>query len=123
MFITASHVSQARLCILSLVHKKTGGGNRRRGRSLNQCPVMRFISSLWVFFGIAASYAEAVDVVHFPPDQTEINNLTFILNTNEPFGIFNSSHTPDDIYGIYNWCNMPHVRTREYKYVCPCRNM
>jgi hypothetical protein len=84
---------------------------------LGQCSAMRLISPFWVLLGIAASHAGAINVVHFPPEKTEINNLTFILNTNKPFGIFNSSSTPDHIYGIYNWCNMPHVRTREYKYV------
>ena len=28
--------------------------------------------------------------------------------------IFNSSFTPEGEYGEYNWCNMPHVRRREY---------
>ena len=28
--------------------------------------------------------------------------------------IYDSSKTPDDKYGVYNWCNMPHVRKTEY---------
>jgi acid phosphatase len=55
-------------------------------------------------------------VVHYPPAQTNINNLTFALSGTGAPGIFNSSTVPDKSYGEYNWCNMPHVRTREYKY-------
>ncbi|KAJ7221754.1 phosphoglycerate mutase-like protein [Mycena pura] len=54
-------------------------------------------------------------VVHYPPAQSKINNLTFVLNGAGAPGIFDSSVTPDKLYGEYNWCNMPHVRTREYK--------
>ncbi|KAG6828631.1 hypothetical protein H0H92_007223 [Tricholoma furcatifolium] len=54
-------------------------------------------------------------VIHYPPNATNINNLTFVLNGTGAPGIFNSSITPDNVYGEYNWCNMPHVRTREYK--------
>ncbi|KAF5349022.1 hypothetical protein D9758_012690 [Tetrapyrgos nigripes] len=62
----------------------------------------------------AVSLANAA-VVHYPPSSTSINNLTFVLNGSGAPGIFNSSDTSDDVYGVYNWCNMPHVRTREYK--------
>ncbi|KAJ7043142.1 phosphoglycerate mutase-like protein [Mycena alexandri] len=54
-------------------------------------------------------------VVYYPPAQSNINNLTFVLTGTGAPGIFNSSTTPDKNYGEYNWCNMPHVRTREYK--------
>ncbi|KIK54122.1 hypothetical protein GYMLUDRAFT_177836 [Collybiopsis luxurians FD-317 M1] len=57
----------------------------------------------------------AANVVHFPPKSTNLNNLTFVLNGTGAPGIFDSSVTPDSEYGIYNWCNMPHVRQREYK--------
>uniref|UniRef100_A0A0W0EXY4 Putative phosphoglycerate mutase-like protein n=1 Tax=Moniliophthora roreri TaxID=221103 RepID=A0A0W0EXY4_MONRR len=53
--------------------------------------------------------------VHYPPSASDINNLASVINGTGAPGIFNSSATPDDIYGIYNWCNMPHVRKREYK--------
>lgn len=62
--------------------------------------------------------AAATGVVHYPPSSTNINNLTFALHGTGPPGIFDSSTTPDKEYGIYNWCNMPHVRTREYKCAC-----
>ncbi|KAJ7684608.1 phosphoglycerate mutase-like protein [Mycena polygramma] len=54
-------------------------------------------------------------VVHYPPAQTNVNNLTFALNGTGAPGIFNSSTVADKSYGEYNWCNMPHVRPREYK--------
>ncbi|KAJ6606452.1 phosphoglycerate mutase-like protein [Mycena vulgaris] len=54
-------------------------------------------------------------VVYYPPAQSKLNNLTFALNGTGAPGIYTSSTTPDKIYGEYNWCNMPHVRAREYK--------
>ncbi|KAF4621615.1 hypothetical protein D9613_012605 [Agrocybe pediades] len=57
----------------------------------------------------------AGQVVHYPPVASNINNITFALSGNGAPGIFNSSTTPDAQYGTYNWCNMPHVRLREYK--------
>ena len=55
------------------------------------------------------------DVVHYPPAATNINNISFVFNGTGAPGIFTSSNTPDSEYGVYNWCNMPHVRQREYK--------
>ncbi|PPQ74101.1 hypothetical protein CVT26_006480 [Gymnopilus dilepis] len=55
------------------------------------------------------------DVVHYPPAATNINNISFVFNGTGAPGIFTSSDTPDSEYGVYNWCNMPHVRQREYK--------
>ncbi|BEJ16163.1 hypothetical protein CspHIS471_0507680 [Cutaneotrichosporon sp. HIS471] len=52
---------------------------------------------------------------HYPPAPYTWANLTWALNSTEAPGIYNSSHTPDSQYGTYNWCNMPHVRTQEYK--------
>ncbi len=57
----------------------------------------------------------AAGVVHYPPSSTNVNNLTFALHGTGRPGIFDSSTTPDKEYGTYNWCNMPHVRAREYK--------
>jgi hypothetical protein len=49
------------------------------------------------------------------PAQTDINDLNHVINGKGVYGfIYDSSHTPDDKYGIYNWCNMPHVRRHEY---------
>ncbi|ROV93039.1 hypothetical protein VPNG_09447 [Cytospora leucostoma] len=58
-----------------------------------------------------------VDLGWYPPSQTLINNLTNVVSngTTGVYGfIYNSSYTPDDEYGTYNWCNMPHVRAKEY---------
>ncbi|KAF8885002.1 histidine phosphatase [Infundibulicybe gibba] len=66
---------------------------------------------------LLAILAAAVDsaVVHYPPKSTQINNLTQVLSGSGAPGIFDSSTTPLKDYGEYNWCNMPHVRTQEYK--------
>ncbi|KAK4125414.1 histidine acid phosphatase [Parathielavia appendiculata] len=57
----------------------------------------------------------AVDLSWHPPKQTQLNNLTAVVNGDGVYGfIYNSSDTPDERYGVYNWCNMPHVRKREY---------
>ncbi|KAI0184050.1 histidine phosphatase superfamily [Xylaria flabelliformis] len=63
-------------------------------------------------FGLAAA---SVDLGWYPPRATSINNLTTALHGDGVYGfIFNSSHTPEGEYGIYNWCDMPHVRKTEY---------
>ncbi|KAF8192922.1 phosphoglycerate mutase-like protein [Pholiota molesta] len=72
-----------------------------------------FKVSLSVVF--TAAVAASAAITHYPPAATNINNLTFALNGTGAPGIFTSSVTPDAIYGTYNWCNMPHVRQREYK--------
>ncbi|KAG6853272.1 hypothetical protein C0991_005543 [Blastosporella zonata] len=68
-----------------------------------------------VFLLSATETAATVNVVHYPPNATNINNLAFALNGSGAPGIYTSSVTPTKVYGEYNWCNMPHVRTREYK--------
>ena len=60
----------------------------------------------------------AVDLGWYAPSQTVVNNLTNVVSdsTSGVYGfIYDSSHTPDEAYGTYNWCNMPHVRASEYK--------
>ena len=56
-------------------------------------------------------------VVHYPPSSSRVNNLTYALSGTDAPGIYNSSLTPNAKYGTYNWCNMPHVRKKEYKWV------
>lgn len=63
--------------------------------------------------------AATANPIHYPPKSSNINNLTFALNGPGAPGIYNSSNTPDSEYGSYNWCNMPHVRPREYKLSLP----
>lgn len=57
-----------------------------------------------------------VDVNWHTPAQSMINNLDSVVNGTGVYGfIFDSSTTPDDVpYNTYNWCNMPHVRAKEY---------
>jgi hypothetical protein len=59
--------------------------------------------------------AIAIDTSWHPPAATAITNLEDVLNSSGVFGfIFDSSKTPPELYGRYNYCNMPHVRRREY---------
>jgi hypothetical protein len=59
--------------------------------------------------------ASGLDASWHPPNKTPINNLDGALHDEGVYGfIFDSSDTPDADYGKYNWCNMPHVRRREY---------
>jgi acid phosphatase len=76
---------------------------------------MRAIAAC-VLIAFLVSVGNAV-VIHFPPNATNINNFAFVINGTGAPGIFNSSNTPAKQYGEYNWCNMPHVRTTEYKSV------
>lgn len=64
-----------------------------------------------------ANASIAVDLGWYAPSSTDINNLTNVISstTSGVYGfVYNSSQTPDDKYGSYNWCNMPHVRAKEY---------
>ncbi len=56
------------------------------------------------------------DLTWHPPNATDVNNLEHVVNGTGIDGfIFNSSITPATTsYGTYNWCNMPHVRAKEY---------
>ncbi|KAI0803692.1 phosphoglycerate mutase-like protein [Xylaria sp. FL0064] len=73
-----------------------------------------WLSSLPVLSTVLASSSN-VDLGWYPPRNTSVNNLASALGGSGVYGfIFNSSHTPDDEYGTYNWCNMPHVRKSEY---------
>lgn len=68
----------------------------------------------YAIFAASLSLASAA-VTRYPPKSSEINNLDAALNGTGAPGIYNSANTPDEIYGTYNWCNMPHVRQREYE--------
>lgn len=72
------------------------------------------ISIYWILVSLAVASAQ---VTHYPPASSNVNNLTYALSGSGAPGIYNSSTTPDTEYGTYNWCNMPHVREREYKWV------
>jgi hypothetical protein len=61
-------------------------------------------------------HAATVDLGWYAPNATAINNLSQAIGGSGVYGfIYNSSTTPAQEYGIYNWCNMPHVRATEYK--------
>ncbi|OLN86162.1 Counting factor 60 [Colletotrichum chlorophyti] len=65
--------------------------------------------------GPAVANAAGVDLTWHAPARTEVNNLTAVINGKGVWGfIYDTSDTPDDKYGQYNWCNMPHVRKTEY---------
>lgn len=62
-----------------------------------------------------AGGAAAVDLSWHAPSSSWINNLTKVIEGSGVYGfIYNSSATPVEEYGGYNWCNMPHVRASEY---------
>lgn len=62
----------------------------------------------------------AAEVKWYPPSERTINDLDKVMNGHGVYGfIYNSSVTPDDKYGEYNWCNMPHVRKKEYMKMDP----
>jgi acid phosphatase len=60
--------------------------------------------------------AAAVDLSWHAPNATNINNLAQVMAGSDIYGwVYNNSQVPADEYGVYNWCNMPHVRKTEYK--------
>lgn len=66
-------------------------------------------------FHLARPAISAIDADWYPPSQRIVNNLTEALEAEGVYGyIYDTSETPDEEYGVYNWCNMPHVRRREY---------
>lgn len=46
----------------------------------------------------------------YPPKSHASSSIEDVLRGSGAPGIFNSSEVLDEDYGIYNWCNMPHVR-------------
>lgn len=78
---------------------------------------MRTLSHAGFALTLSASVTvgQVVKLDWHPPRKTDINNLTTVINTDGVYGfIFNTSNIPDERYGAYNWCNMPHVRKTEY---------
>ncbi|KAK4051512.1 hypothetical protein OIO90_004726 [Microbotryomycetes sp. JL221] len=54
--------------------------------------------------------------VHYDSDSSPINNLTVVLTGTGTNGQLWQPDTVDDKrYGTYNYCNMPHVRAKEYQ--------
>jgi hypothetical protein len=74
---------------------------------------MAAVAASLAHYGKAAS---TVDLSWHAPNATDINDLTQVTGGEGVYGfIYNSSNAPADEYGVYNWCNMPHVRSTEYK--------
>lgn len=90
--------------------------------SLCLCLYIAGAMSLWKYPAtvatlayLAPALAADVDVAWHAPAQTDYNNLTKVLGGEGVYGfIYDTSETPDEDYGAYNWCNMPHVRRTEY---------
>ena len=57
-----------------------------------------------------------VDLSWHAPKKTWVNNLDQVINGTGTHGFFYGGSTlpRGTPYGIYNWCNMPHVRAQEY---------
>ena len=83
---------------------------------------MRFNPRQSFMVAVAASLAShskaasIVDLSWHAPNATSSNDLSQVISGTGIYGfIYNSSTTSGDEYGVYNWCNMPHVRATEYK--------
>lgn len=70
-----------------------------------------------LLLSLSVPVPSVAEVIHYPPANTSISNLTEALHGTGRPGIFNSSSSSN--YGEYNFCNMPHVRKQEYKKVLP----
>lgn len=77
------------------------------------------IATMALMFGCNFSFrsvsAAQVDTKWYASRKNQVNDLETVPTASGVYGfIYNSSKTPDGQYGIYNWCNMPHVRRTEY---------
>lgn len=51
----------------------------------------------------------------YSPQRSQVNDLHDAVHGSGTYGfVYDSSQTPSEKYGVYNWCNMPHVRAAEY---------
>jgi hypothetical protein len=68
-------------------------------------------------YAAASCVSPSVDLSWYPSPITDVNSLSSLENNSGIYGfVFNSSTDPAGTsYGTYNWCNMPHVRSHEYK--------
>ncbi|KAK9377825.1 histidine phosphatase superfamily [Lipomyces chichibuensis] len=64
----------------------------------------------------AAAATSFGSIVHYSPTNTSIGDLEAVFNpaTGTNGGYYSGSFVPDDDYGAYDYCNMPHTRAREY---------
>jgi 2-phosphoxylose phosphatase len=81
----------------------------------NPSPLLASLAA--VAGSVASVHAQSsVDLSWHAPSGTHANApFADILAGKGKWGyIYDSSETPDEDYGVYNWCNMPHVRAKEY---------
>lgn len=73
-------------------------------------------SGTFLVYSVSQVTNASMDLSWHAPNQTQINNLSTVINGSGIYNfIFNSSTNPTGVaYGDYNWCNMPHVRAQEY---------
>ncbi|TVY47528.1 Counting factor [Lachnellula occidentalis] len=84
--------------------------------AMHSNPRTGFIAAVAASLTRHGEAASTVDLNWHAPNATGINNLTEVIGGEGIYGfIYNSSNTPASQYGVYNWCNMPHVRATEYK--------
>ena len=80
------------------------------------CTLFFYMRQSSLFALLSAAPAVESKLKWYPPSDNQINSLTSAINGEGTYGfIFDTSETPDEKYGTYNWCNMPHARKREYK--------
>jgi hypothetical protein len=78
-------------------------------------PRSSFIATVAASLARHGKATSPVDLSWHAPNATAINNLTQVMDGSGIYGwIFNISTVPAHEYGVYNWCNMPHVRATEY---------
>lgn len=65
----------------------------------------------------ASCVSPSVDISWYPSPKSDINSLDSLEDSHGVYGfVFNGSTNPaGTMYGTYNWCNMPHVRSQEYQ--------
>lgn len=80
---------------------------------------MYFSNKIVPLFLASAANAQSAtaDLKWYAPKKSWINDLSQVLNGTGTNGFeFGGSELPAGMeYGTYNWCNMPHVRSQEYK--------
>ncbi|KAK9465795.1 histidine phosphatase superfamily [Lipomyces arxii] len=77
-------------------------------------------SAILIALSTSAAAAVAVStesITHYSPANVSIGNLRDVLDpsTRTNGGFYNTSTVPNDQYGAYDYCNMPHVRAQEYQ--------
>ncbi|KAG9241407.1 histidine phosphatase superfamily [Calycina marina] len=78
--------------------------------------IHRSLVALYSVLAGSARAATTADLNWHAPNSTSINDLAGVMSGSGVYGfVYNSSEVPAGKYGIYNWCNMPHVRATEYK--------